>query len=633
MYLSSSLMLRRVFCFNSTRCFSSASIPSPQKKQLVFLGSPQVSASVLEALFNASSAPDSLFEVAAIVTQPPSGRNRGKKVMASPVAQHALDRGFPSDLIFTPERVGEETFLSNLRALQPELCITAAYGNILPNKFLKIPPLGYEASSIDNLGTVNLHPSLLPLYRGAAPVQRALQDGVKETGVSLAFTVRALDAGPIIASERMEVDDQIKAPDLLDLLFSRGSKLLIHELSSILDGLARLKAQPQEDSQATLAPKIDSEEAWLSFDQEARVLHNKVRAFAGWPGTRARVAIVDNKSGQNKILEIKIITTRVSSRDHILGNEGGNVTMHKGALVFPCGSRTALEVQVLKVNVNCGGCKRKVKKLLRRIEGVYKVEIDTEQDKVTVTGTVDSDTLIKKLEKSGKHAEIWPPNNYHQIQPNQEQAFADWIKYGKVQNQIQGPIKGLRGSKRRHMMGPPCGPEVDDEWAYYGHLNQDIGRQQPTMANTVVDNVHMGAIDGYSMDGGGNMKSMMGFQGFSASDAGLPSFEHHHPPPYMMLSNMQGRPHYKQSPMMNMDTYSMQPMNHPMMNMDAYGMQLMNHPMMNMNTYGMQPMSNPMMSQYMHMHQPQRTNYAASPVTPNNDFYGNFSYVPYMANM
>ncbi|KAI8541920.1 hypothetical protein RHMOL_Rhmol08G0098000 [Rhododendron molle] len=623
MYLSSSpssLMLRRVFCFNSSRCFSSASIPSPQKKQLVFLGSPQVSASVLEALFNASSAPDSLFEVAAIVTQPPSGRNRGKKVMASPVAQHALDRGFPSDLIFTPERAGEETFLSNLRALQPELCITAAYGNILPNKFLKIPPLG----------TVNLHPSLLPLYRGAAPVQRALQDGVKETGVSLAFTVRALDAGPIIASERMEVDDQIKAPDLLDLLFSRGSKLLIHELSSILDGSARLKAQPQEDSQATLAPKIDSEEAWLSFDQEARVLHNKVRAFAGWPGTRARVAIVDNKSGQHKSLEIKIITTRVSSCDHILGNEGGNVTMHRGALVFPCGSRTALEVQVLKVHVNCGGCKRKVKKLLRRIEGVYKVEIDTDQDKVTVTGTVDSDTLIKKLEKSGKHAEIWPPNNYHQIQPNQEQAFADWIKYGKVQNQIQGPIKGLRGSKRRPMMGPSCGPVVDDEWAYYGHLNQDIGRrQQPTMANTV----DMGAIDGYSMDGDGNMKSMMGFQGLNASDVGLPSFEHHHPPPYMMLSNMQGRPHYKQSPMMTMNTYGMQPMNNPMMNMDTYGMQPMNHPMMNTDTYGMQPMNIPMMSQYMHVHQPQRTNYAASPFTPNNDFYGNLSYVPYMANM
>ncbi|KAG2715086.1 hypothetical protein I3760_03G060600 [Carya illinoinensis] len=186
--------------------------------------------------------------------------------MPSPLALYALDRGFSSELIFTPERAGEDIFLSNLKALEPELCITAAYGNILPSKFLNIPPLG----------TVNIHPSLLPLYRGAAPVQRALQDGVKETGVSLAFTVRALDAGPIISCGRLEIDNQIKAPDLLELLFSEGSKLLIHELPSILDGSARLKAQPQDDSKATLAPKITPEESWLSFDEEAPVLHNKV---------------------------------------------------------------------------------------------------------------------------------------------------------------------------------------------------------------------------------------------------------------------------------------------------------------------------------------------------------------------
>ncbi|KAI7981645.1 Methionyl-tRNA formyltransferase [Camellia lanceoleosa] len=226
-------MLRRFCCFNATHCLSSSANSSTQKKQLVFLGSPQVSASVLEALFDASSAPGSLFEVAAIVTQPPSGRDRGRKLC---------------------------------RALHYE-----RYGNILPNKFLKIPPLG----------TVNIHPSLLPLYRGAAPVQRALQDGVKETGVSLAFTIWALDAGPIIACERMEVDNQIKAPDLLAFLFSQGSKLLIHELPSIFDGSARVKAQPQDDSQVTLAPKISPEESWLSFDQEAIVLHNKVQAFSG----------------------------------------------------------------------------------------------------------------------------------------------------------------------------------------------------------------------------------------------------------------------------------------------------------------------------------------------------------------
>ncbi|KAL6993973.1 methionyl-tRNA formyltransferase [Sarracenia purpurea var. burkii] len=331
---SSPLMLRRVCSFNAARCVSSAVNPSSKKKQLVFLGSPQVSASVLDALLNASSAPDSVFEVAAIVTQPPSGRDRGRKVMPSPVAQHALDKGFPSDLIFTPVRAGEELFLSNLRALQPELCITAAYGNILPTRFLEIPPLG----------TVNIHPSLLPLYRGAAPVQRALQDGVKETGVSLAFTIRALDAGPIIACERMEVDDQIKAPDLLALLFSRGSKLLIRELPSIFDGSARLKARAQDDSQATLAPKISPEESWLSFDQEAIILHNKVRAFAGWPGTRARVAVVDHKSGQRNNLELKILTTRVCNSHNIQGSEVDDVTFSKGSLVFPCGRSTALEV-------------------------------------------------------------------------------------------------------------------------------------------------------------------------------------------------------------------------------------------------------------------------------------------------
>ncbi|KAJ7975803.1 putative Methionyl-tRNA formyltransferase [Quillaja saponaria] len=302
--MHSSLMIRRFCCFHSATCSSSSLSFSSKKKPLVFLGSPQESVIVLEELFYASSAPESLFEVAAIVTRPPSRRDRGRKIMPSPVAQFALDRGFSSDLIFTPERAGEDIFLTNLKALQPELCITAVYGNLLPSKFLNIPPLG----------TVNIHPSLLPLYRGAAPVQRALQDGVKETGVSLAFTVRALDSGPIIASERLDVDDQIKAPDLLALLISEGSKLLIGELPSIFDGSARVKAQPQDHLKATLAPKISPEESWLSFDQEALVLHNK--------------------GGQELVLSHVI-----QQRD-----EADDITFVNGALVFPCGGCTALEV-------------------------------------------------------------------------------------------------------------------------------------------------------------------------------------------------------------------------------------------------------------------------------------------------
>ncbi|KAM7278436.1 hypothetical protein ACFE04_005570 [Oxalis oulophora] len=332
MNTSSSLMLKRFFCFK-TKAVSSVSSKN-NKSKVVFLGSPQVSTIVLESLFNAANLPNSPFEVAAIVTQPPSRRNRGRKVLPSQVAEYALDRGFPSHLIFTPEKAGEDAFLTSLRDLQPELCITAAYGNILPRKFLDIPPLG----------TVNVHPSLLPLYRGAAPVQRALQDGVKETGVSIAFTLRKLDAGPVIAYERMTVDDQIQAPDLLTELFSKGSSVLIHELPSILDGSAADKAQPQDDSKATLAPKIDPEESWLSFDQEASVLHNKVRAFAGWPGTRAKFLVVDEKKSSTEILELKIITTRVCARSNIPNTEEDAITFVNGALVVPCGGTTLLEI-------------------------------------------------------------------------------------------------------------------------------------------------------------------------------------------------------------------------------------------------------------------------------------------------
>ncbi|TQD89636.1 hypothetical protein C1H46_024771 [Malus baccata] len=144
--MNSSLVFRRFWCFSAATSSSSSSSSSTlcfasNKKPLVFLGFPQVLATVLDALLNASTAADSLFEIAAIVTQPPSRKSRGKKLMPSPLAQHALDRGFPSNLIFTPERAGEDVFLSDLRALQPQLCITAAYGNILPTKFLNIPTL------------------------------------------------------------------------------------------------------------------------------------------------------------------------------------------------------------------------------------------------------------------------------------------------------------------------------------------------------------------------------------------------------------------------------------------------------------------------------------------------------------
>ncbi|KAF3334748.1 methionyl-tRNA formyltransferase [Carex littledalei] len=335
-------MLRRFLCSCSAGATSSSPFPlhsSPSKKNVVFLGSPQVSASVLLKLMAASEASDAIFKLAAVVTQPPSTRDRGrKKLMPSAVAQLALDQGFPQELIFTPERAGEADFLSDLKGLNPDLCITAAYGNILPQRFLDIPLCG----------TVNIHPSLLPLYRGAAPVQRALQDGVTETGVSLAYTIRALDAGPVIAYEKIQVDDSIKAPELLSILFDLGSGLLIRELPFILDGSAKEKALPQDDSKATLAPKLTSEESWLLFDQEATVLHNKVRAFAGWPGTRAKIQVSNSKNNGFDLLDIKVISTRVCHED-VKTSDKDEILFSGDALQIPCAGNSWLEVTELQL--------------------------------------------------------------------------------------------------------------------------------------------------------------------------------------------------------------------------------------------------------------------------------------------
>ncbi|CAM6107145.1 unnamed protein product [Calypogeia fissa] len=321
---------RRQVIAGMVRCMS---IDLPQKKSIIFLGTPSVAAAVLDALLDAAEG-SSLFEVTGVVTQPASTRGRGRKKEPSPVEQRALERNFPASHIFSPLKAGEESFLTGLQELKPDLCVTAAYGNILPNKFLSLP----------TCGTVNVHPSLLPLYRGAAPVQRAIQDGVKVSGVTVAYTVRALDAGPIIASKSMEVDPDVKAPELLKILFQQGSTLLLGELPAILDGTARSKAVEQDHSKATLAPKVTVDESWLNFDDSAEVLHNKVRAFAEWPGTRATFQLC-SPDGEVQTVELKVVTTRIGSSASTGGLE---VSLVNGSLVVPCAKDSTLEILQLQ---------------------------------------------------------------------------------------------------------------------------------------------------------------------------------------------------------------------------------------------------------------------------------------------
>ena len=172
---------------------------------------------MLAALLDASaSSKHGAFEVAAVVSQPEWRRKRNARRSEpsppSPVSELALARGLPPERLFTPEKASDEAFLAAMAALEPDLAITASYGNMLPPRFLALP----------RFGTLNIHPSLLPLYRGAAPVPRQLQDGVPEVGVTLAYTVKACDAGPVLAAERVALDPDVKTPELLDTLFDRG---------------------------------------------------------------------------------------------------------------------------------------------------------------------------------------------------------------------------------------------------------------------------------------------------------------------------------------------------------------------------------------------------------------------------
>ncbi len=291
------------------------------RKKVVFLGTPAVARRALEILLDAESS----VQVLAVVTQPPARAPRGGGTVPSPVHALAQEHGIP---VLTPESAREEAFLETLETLAPDLCVTAAYGNVLPERFLAIP----------RFGTLNIHPSLLPLYRGAAPVQRAVEEGVLESGVTVAFTVRAMDAGPVAAQLRERVDPNVKAPDLLAHLFEKGAHLLVRTLPQVFDG--SLVPQEQNAAAATKAKKIVVEEGLLDWRATAKVLHDKVRAFSGWPGTRGRFTVAGEET------ELKIVTTRVGTGERLPAR--GECTLQGDALIVVCEDGTTLEVVELQ---------------------------------------------------------------------------------------------------------------------------------------------------------------------------------------------------------------------------------------------------------------------------------------------
>ena len=231
--------------------------------RLVFAGTPETAVPALDALLA------SRHEVAAVVTRPDAPAGRGRKVEASPVTRRAAAAGIE---VLAPARVRDPEFLDRLREIGPDCCPVTAYGALLPQSALDIPPHGW----------VNLHFSVLPAWRGAAPVQHAILHGDDVTGASTFLIVKELDAGPVygVLTEPVRPDDT--AGTLLERLARSGAGLLVATLDGIEDGTVHAVPQPAEG--VSFAPKINPEDAHVDWKLPAHVVDRQIRAWTPDPG-------------------------------------------------------------------------------------------------------------------------------------------------------------------------------------------------------------------------------------------------------------------------------------------------------------------------------------------------------------
>jgi methionyl-tRNA formyltransferase len=212
-------------------------------------------------------------EVVGVVTQPDREKGRGRKIVISPVKELALQRGLA---LFQPEKVKEEAFQEAAKALHPELFVVVAYGQILPESALYIP----------RYGAVNVHASLLPRYRGAAPIAWAILRGERVTGVTTMVMDEGMDTGDILLQAEIPIGDEETCEDLHHRLAPLGAQLLSRTIEKMKTG--EIRAVPQDHSKATYALPLKKEDGHIDWKKEAREINRQVRAFNPWPGAFTR---------------------------------------------------------------------------------------------------------------------------------------------------------------------------------------------------------------------------------------------------------------------------------------------------------------------------------------------------------
>jgi methionyl-tRNA formyltransferase len=289
----------------------------------VYFGTPAFAVPSLERLMT------SRHPVVAVVSQPDRPSGRGRHVHATPTKATAMSHGIP---VLQPVRLKDPEFLAQLSAFGPDLGVVAAYGRILPDQVLAVP----------RLGLINVHGSLLPAYRGAAPVHRAVIAGDRETGVTIMRVISELDAGPTFAKRQRPIGPDETSAQVEQALSELGAELLIEVVDAIAEG--RAVETPQDDSRATFAPKLTKEEGQVRWQLRAEVIHNRVRGLQPWPLASTRVAgtrVLLHRTGNVAPGEIGVVPDGAVTPATI-------VTAGADGIVVRCGDATLLRILELQ---------------------------------------------------------------------------------------------------------------------------------------------------------------------------------------------------------------------------------------------------------------------------------------------
>ena len=271
--------------------------------RILFWGTPDFAAPTLRALIGEG------FEVVGVVTQPDKPQGRSREIIPSAVKQIALEEDLP---LFQPKNARDPELIEMLNVIKPDISIVVAYGHILPKTVIDLPAKG----------TLNIHASILPALRGAAPIQAAIMQGLTKTGISIMRMVQALDAGPVLVQAETEVYDDETYGELQTRLAELGALTLLEALALISVGKAN--EIPQDESRATFAPKINREASRINWKKSAIEIARLIRAFDPKPG-----AFTTSEKGDIKLFGPKLLDG--------LGGKPGEVIKVTGELIIGCG--------------------------------------------------------------------------------------------------------------------------------------------------------------------------------------------------------------------------------------------------------------------------------------------------------